>query len=527
MKNKFLLILLILVSGWLGIRAQVPVFNSYPSANATIYLDFDGQTVSGTLWNWSGTIYAQPTAISTTGIEEICNRVAEDFRPFNLNITTDSTKYWSAPIFQRVRIIVSPTHGWYGSVGGVAFVGSFVFGDNTPAWVFSSLLYNSPKLVAEATSHEIGHTLGLQHQSDFDASCSKLREYSTGAGTGEIGWAPIMGVGYNKNVTTWHFGPNTAGCNSLQDDFAIINSTINGFGLRNDDYANNYADASPIIFSGPSFGISGLINKSDDVDVFSFDVAAASHFSLRAIPQNVGLGNMGANIDIQVSLLNNTGDTIALYNPSTLLNAGIDTLLNTGNYFLVVDGIGNIYHSDYGSMGSYTLQGFLGGSILTFNQFELTAQKQGDIHQLSWSYETDETITQLSIESSTDGVNFITLSKLNSTTFKYSVSSQKNTTYYRLRAITSNNNIGYLSNIVAISGNYLYNDVRIIGSEKGILTLNSNGNFSFQLMNSNGQLLLSGKLKPGNNQLFTNIITGLFILRYHDGKNQQIKRFFQ
>ena len=34
--------------------AQAPVLNSYPSANAVIFLDFDGHTVDGTSWNWRG-----------------------------------------------------------------------------------------------------------------------------------------------------------------------------------------------------------------------------------------------------------------------------------------------------------------------------------------------------------------------------------------------------------------------------------------------------------------------------------------
>src|SRR5687768_11866612 len=77
--------------------AQVPVLNSYPSASATVYLDFDGQYVTGTSWNWGGPINAQPATISVTAMQEIFNRVAEDYRPFNINITTDSTVYTNAP----------------------------------------------------------------------------------------------------------------------------------------------------------------------------------------------------------------------------------------------------------------------------------------------------------------------------------------------------------------------------------------------------------------------------------------------
>src|SRR5688500_15992866 len=120
-----------------GIFAQVPKLNSFGPSQATVYLDFDGQYVNGSVWNWAGPINALPAALNATQIAEIHGRVAEDYRIFNLNITTDSAVYFAAPIKQRVRIIVTPSYEWYVPAGGVAFVGSFTWGDETPAWVFS------------------------------------------------------------------------------------------------------------------------------------------------------------------------------------------------------------------------------------------------------------------------------------------------------------------------------------------------------------------------------------------------------
>ena len=79
------------------VNAQIPKLNSYPSAPAVLFLDFDGQLVRGTAWNWNGDINAQASGLSNTAITEIINRVAEDYRIFNLNITTDSTVYAAAP----------------------------------------------------------------------------------------------------------------------------------------------------------------------------------------------------------------------------------------------------------------------------------------------------------------------------------------------------------------------------------------------------------------------------------------------
>src|SRR5438270_379086 len=43
--------------------ADVPVYNSNPSAQATIFLDFDGHYVDGTSWNWNGPINCGPSGM--------------------------------------------------------------------------------------------------------------------------------------------------------------------------------------------------------------------------------------------------------------------------------------------------------------------------------------------------------------------------------------------------------------------------------------------------------------------------------
>jgi Metallo-peptidase family M12B Reprolysin-like len=510
-------------------QAQIPQLSSYSSAPATVYLDFNGQYVVGSLWNWNGPIDAQPAVLSPDAITEIFNRVAEDFRPFNLNVTTDSTYYWNAPVFQRIRIIVTPTYQWYRAAGGVAFVGSFTFGDNTPAWVFSSLLSNNPKYVAEAISHEAGHTLGLQHQSAYDNNCIKTSEYNPGAGVGEIGWAPIMGVGYNKNLTTWHDGPNTGSCNTWQDDFTIINSAYNGFGLRPDDHMNNQANATPVFISGNAFILSGLINDSSDIDVFKFTNSSIAHLNLDAIPQNVGAGNSGANIDIKVSLLNAIGDTIARYNPSTLLNAGVDTILNPGDYYFIVDGTSNIYHSDYGSMGYYTLKAFLGTNTLAFNNFYLHAQHQDGKHLLSWSYQTDELISNIVVESSSDGLHFSELSSLNSSAKNFAWQPANNSpVYYRIKAFSLKNEKSYLSNVVHLQNKTDKKKIQIINKPGiGEMEVYSTGNFKYELFTSDGRLLQQGNFKIGANQINTGNATGLLILRYNDGNQAFSEKFLQ
>jgi len=109
MRSLYQFLLLILLCSSFSSFAQVPLYDSYPSANATIFLDFDGHYVVGTAWNTNGPISGAPANLNATQIIEVCNRVAEDYRPFNINVTTDSTKYWAAPADQRIRVILTTT----------------------------------------------------------------------------------------------------------------------------------------------------------------------------------------------------------------------------------------------------------------------------------------------------------------------------------------------------------------------------------------------------------------------------------
>ena len=252
-------------------KAQVPILSSNTSATSVIFLDFDGHTVNNTVWNTGSPMIMGSSGLTNAQITDVFNRVSEDYRPFNLNVTTDSTKFWAAPDSSRMRVILTTSWEWWGSAGGVAFVGSFTWGlwdDEAPCFVFTSLLGNV-KYISEAASHEAGHTLGLYHQSRYDASCNKISDYHSGTGSGEIGWAPIMGVGYYQNLTLWNNGPNTYGCTNYQSDLSVITNG-NFFTYRPDDHAGNYASATIANFVNNQFTINGIIEQNTDKDYIRF-----------------------------------------------------------------------------------------------------------------------------------------------------------------------------------------------------------------------------------------------------------------
>jgi hypothetical protein len=502
-----------------GASAQVPLLNSYPSARATIFLDFDGQYVTGTSWNWSGPILAQPSGFKADGITEIFNRVSEDYRIFNINVTTDSTVYAAAPARQRTRVIITPTYQWYGGgAGGIAFVGSFSWGDGNPCWVFSSLLATNAKYVAEAISHEAGHTLGLQHQSAYTTACMKT-EYNPGNGSGEISWAPIMGVGYYKNLTTWHYGTNTYGCNYYQDDLSIISGVTNGFGYRTDDIGNSHTLATSLGFTSTGFSTTGLINAGTDKDVFKFTLPASTYVHLNAIPQSVGTkgyANAGANLDIKLSLLNNKGDTIGRYNPTSAVSAGLDSNLSSGTYYVVIEGTANDNLAKNASLGYYAIEASP-LTILPVHRLTLTGKANEGAHALNWTYEADEAVQNIEIQNSKDGITFETIAQLSAGTKTFSWKPlADNAPFYRVRVITSADERSFYSNILTLRDKADNNaSVKIMSTVVvNSITVNSDKETSYQVLDGTGRLLQRGKMFAGTNNIdITNAQKGLILLR--------------
>jgi hypothetical protein len=351
----------------------VPAFSSLPGANQTIYLDFDGQITQNTAWNklWSNPKINSPaynidgnaTSFSPqelANIESAWKRVAEDYFPFQVNVTTvdpgvealrrtsSSDKQWG------VRVVITSDTEHTGA-GGIGYVGSFTWNSDTPVFVYTT----GEKSIAEAASHEVGHSLGLAH----DGSSSS--EYYAGHGSGDTSWAPLMGVGYYKNVTTWSRGEykgannNTANANygKGSDDLAIITGS-NGFGYRGDDFGNETFTAGSL--PGPNVNTAGVISTTSDVDVFRFQ-AGVGTMALTISPFTPG-----PNLDVKAELINGQGVTIAVSDSPTVLSASFNLKITTaGTYYLRISGVGTgnplastpTGYTDYASLGRYFITG--------------------------------------------------------------------------------------------------------------------------------------------------------------------------
>jgi hypothetical protein len=343
------------------IQAVPPILSSRPSATAVIYLDFDGETVTDPAWNNGVTIVAEPSPLTETQITEVWNRVKEDYLPFDVDVTTDLTRYQNAPIGRRMRCIITPTTTARPDVGGVAILNSFAragtgfFSPDIPCWVFNA----TPRSIADTVSHEVGHTFGLRH----DGQLSPVDAYYEGHGSGATSWGPIMGLPYLRELSQWSKG-EYAGADETQDDVAIITGPTNGIGYVSDEAGGSRESAVDLPAPNGVINHSGIITQASDADFYAFNVAAGP-ISILALPAAVG-----PNLDLLIELLDSEGTVLVSSNPDTALNANITYTGAAGLYYLKVQGTGRgdvlgSGYSSYGSIGAYRLSGTLPGAILT------------------------------------------------------------------------------------------------------------------------------------------------------------------
>lgn len=490
MKIFIAIVLILAATGKIFSQVNVNAAGFLPVAIPTVFLDFDGEQISASPWNWDGEIHAAPCPASPSVIAEIIARVKIDFSIFNLQITTDSTAYFAAPAEKRLRIIVTPTHDWYGQSGGASFIGSFTWGDDTPAWVFSTVLGNNPKYIAEAISHEIGHSLGLQHHSAYDENCNRTYEYHPGVGDDLTGWAPIMGEGYSRNMTTWARAPNPEACNLIQDDIAIIAMILE---LLPDDHGDNALVASTL----PSADLSGegIINSVSDTDWFAFTLQENSIVSLKCIPESVGSPGIGANLHLSMAIYRDNKLFCVIRDPDNP-SCALDTALPAGRYHISVEGVGNRNMNDYSSLGRYRLSG-TAASALPVYQVNLRGRTNGNDHLLNWKIVADEKILSITIEYSGNGQQYSTLAVLPPNKNVYHWKPPVNGKYfYRLR-IKAESGIDYLSNIILVQPISKFVPRVIHSPSQAFISVFYDIPSDFRLVGAGGQLLGSGRNNKG------------------------------
>jgi hypothetical protein len=126
-------------------HAGVPIHHSLPGAAHTIYINFLGATITGTAWNtgsgasssYQAVAYSLDadkttfTAAEQASMSRIWNRVAEDYAPFNVDVTTERPATFT-PTTGTILVTNSKDATGrnmpYSTAGGVAYMN--VFGDS-------------------------------------------------------------------------------------------------------------------------------------------------------------------------------------------------------------------------------------------------------------------------------------------------------------------------------------------------------------------------------------------------------------
>ena len=318
------------------------------SANV-IYLDFDGEEVTGTRWNDvdNPTISAAPTTYSEQQIALIWDAVAEDFRSFDVNVTTDRQVFDDAEIGSRMMVIFTPTNTAAPGAGGVAFLGSFYDGSDDPCWTFNQ----GVSVAALTASHEVGHTLDLLH----DGRINPAEEYYGGNNV----WGPIMGAPFDSPVSHWSKGEYPS-ANNQEDDIAIISDTLD---ILDDTVGDDTFSAEALATDEDgNFAITGMIETQADRDVYSFDTSGGfvTINATAAGPE----GDNGQNLNIRLSIVDAGGGLIVESNDTATLSTSISANIVGGSYYLIVEGAGEATwltggYGDYSSIGGFSVSGNL------------------------------------------------------------------------------------------------------------------------------------------------------------------------
>ena len=353
--------------------------HSLGNSGKTIYLDFTGHRVSHTAWNaTTGTQRDRYRPYSIDGnvgrfskrekiqVQLTFQRVAEDYAPFNVDVTTQAPPESQINRSNRrdgrygTRLLVTRSGPVFTDVchrkcGGIAYRNVFdQYGRGRaahqryqPAFVFTQGVGTSAKNIAEAAAHEVGHNLSLRHDGTRGGAAYN---------PGHRAWAPIMGVGYYRPVSQWSKGQYRK-ANNKENDLAKISAS--GARFRADDHGNTTGSSTPVRRGK----VKGVIGRSADQDVFRFRSRGGA-YTVAATP-----APQGPNLDIRLRILNRRGHLVATANPAVSrvnaqrargLNARITRRLPSGRYYVQV--LGTAYgspartgYSRYGSLGKYTV----------------------------------------------------------------------------------------------------------------------------------------------------------------------------
>jgi Metallo-peptidase family M12B Reprolysin-like len=348
------------------------LLHSKPGSTHTVYLDFDGETVSNIAWTTSNGLTSKTVApfdrdgsptFNTAELQFVINTwqaVAEDYAPFDVDITTQlpspsalSVDYPGDPTYGVTAVVTNDR--WLCGAGcvGIAYVGVFDPSNSQAtrqyygtAWAFPTATM-PPHALGQTISHEVGHNFGLNH----DGLANPAVGYYSGHNT----WSPIMGSAAYRQYTQWSKGEYTR-ADQTEDDIAIIASQT---GWTDDPQGSTPAAAMLLPIVGTQTTSQTTIREQSDIDVYRIDNAVGDFTA------TVNVSPYSANLYPSVKLLDAGGTVVA-----TALGNGAGSSLTykiatPATYYVSVQSSGQLDpttgFSTYGSIGVYTLSASFSG----------------------------------------------------------------------------------------------------------------------------------------------------------------------
>lgn len=323
----------------------IPANSSRPGAAVTLFLDFNGHVGNDDWGLYTANSFDLTGQTSVTSaaermaIDEMWRIVAEDFAPFDVNVTTiDPGSPAIGNVYQLVLTTSSPSIiGQSGLPRGMAIPVSFTSPATDTGFVF-----------VNSFGDYLGGISGRMVAAAIEMANESSRQFGVAVGLHNYGGLNSQPIGIMQSPdsglsrATWSAGLTHSGEFPVvsQNDVAAL--AAGGVPLRPDDHGDTLATAT--VMAGST--ITGFIGDAlNDKDVFQFPAMQGDY------TVNVDVDPWAGNADLQLRVFNSAGLFLIASDPPDSFGLSLTFYVpSPSNYYFEVRS-----HGQPGAIGSYQL----------------------------------------------------------------------------------------------------------------------------------------------------------------------------